>query len=182
MDSKEERMLGLFFNNPTRELHFSEILKEAGISRSKADRWLKRFIKEGLIRRVKHAGAMPYYVSRNGSPAYMNRKRIFALNQLYASGLLNHLSSLEEAKTVIVFGSFSRSDWYSGSDIDLFIYGKPTGLRLAEFETKLKREIQVFVCQDESELERMGEGLIRNILKGSRIKGELPLAQVSIHA
>jgi len=44
MESKEESVLELFFENPTREWHFEEILKEAAITRSKADAWLKKFI------------------------------------------------------------------------------------------------------------------------------------------
>mgnify|MGYP001559114311 CR=1 FL=1 len=121
MESKEERVLGLFFNEPTKEWHFEEIAREAKITRSKADRWLKQFIKDKVIRRIKERGKMPHYVSNCELPPYKNRKKLFALNKLYASGFLNHLASLPKARTVIIFGSFARSDWYSGSDIDLFI-------------------------------------------------------------
>ena len=99
MKSKEEQVLELFFNNPTREWHFEEILKEVNIARSKATGWLKQFMKEGLIMRIKERGKMPYYIGNYESPAYKNRKKIFALNKLYDSGFLNHLSSLQKAKT-----------------------------------------------------------------------------------
>ena len=53
MKSKQDQIIELFFEEPTRQWHFEEILKEADITRSKADLWLKRFIKEGTIKRVK---------------------------------------------------------------------------------------------------------------------------------
>jgi predicted nucleotidyltransferase len=182
MKSKEEIMLGLFFDNPTREWHFEEILREAKITRSKADRWLKRFIKEGFIRRIKEKGKMPYYVSTYKSPSYKNRKRIFALNKLYDSGLLNHLSSLPKVRTIVLFGSFARSDWHRDSDIDIFIYGEPEGLRLAKYEMKLHRDIQPFICRNLKELRKFGEGLIRNIIKGNLIKGNMDFVRVGINA
>ncbi|MBU4493276.1 MAG: nucleotidyltransferase domain-containing protein [Nanoarchaeota archaeon] len=182
MQSKEEKVVELFFESPTREWHFEEIVKGAKITRSKADRWLKQFIKEGLIKRIKKKGKMPYYISSYDSPKYKNRKRIFGLTKLYESGLLNHLGYLEKAKTIILFGSFSRSDWYKNSDIDIFIYGDPKGLRIVDYELKLHRDIQLFICQNKKDLSKLGEGLIRNIIKGNLIKGDMDFVRVGINA
>ncbi len=181
MESKEEKVLELFFNNPTRQWHFEEIVKEADLARSKADNWLKRFIGSKLIKKVKKKGSMPYYISMHNSPAYRNRKRLFASNKLYESGLLNHLSSLK-IHSVIIFGSYSRSDWYEESDIDIFIFGNPDGLKIAKYEQKLKRNIQLFIFRNAKELSRMGEGLIRNVLKGNLIAGNLDFLKVDINA
>lgn len=182
MQSKQEHVAELFFENPARQWHFEEILKEAKITRSKADRWLKKFIREGLIKRVKERSKLPYYISNYDSPTYKNRKRIFTLNRLYESGLLNHLYSLKKARTVILFGSFSRSDWYKNSDIDIFIYGDAEGLKIVDYELKLHRDIQLFICQNKEELTKLGSGLIRNILKGNLIKGNLDFIKVDINA
>ncbi|MFH1505781.1 MAG: nucleotidyltransferase domain-containing protein [archaeon] len=182
MKTKEDKIIRLFFEDPTREWHFEEILKEAGIARSKADRWLKRFVKEGLIRRIKEKGRMPFYISNHASLTYRNKKKMFALNNFYESGLLDHLGSLKKAKSVILFGSFSRSDWYRNSDIDLFIYGDPEGLKIADYELKLHKSIQLFVCKDKAELVKMGSGLMKSIIKGNIIKGNLDFIKVSVNA
>src|SRR3989344_2326846 len=171
MRSKENNLLELFFNSPTREWHFEEIVKEARIARSKVDRWLKQFKKEGLVKRIKEKGKMPYYISDYHSVAYQNKKKLFALNTLYNIGLLNHLASLAKAKSVILFGSFARSDWYKDSDLDIFIYGDPEGLSIAKYETKLHRDIQVFVADSKEDLKKLGLDLIKNIIKGNLIKG-----------
>jgi len=182
MESKEDQVLELFFNNPTKEWHFEEILKEAKITRSKADKWLKQFIKEKLIRKIKEKSKMPYYLGNYESPSYKNRKKLFALSQLYHSGFLDHLLSLPKAKTVILFGSFMRSDWYYNSDVDLFIHGEPEGLKLMNYELILHRNIQVFVCHNQKELNKFGEGFIRNIIKGNIIKGDADFLRVVVNA
>lgn len=182
MQSKEEKIIGLFFDNPTKEWHFEEIVKEGKIARSKADGWLKRFIREGLIRKIKKKGKMPYYISRYDSSEYKNKKKVFALDRLYKSGLLNHLDSLQKADTVILFGSYARSDWHKDSDIDIFIYGDPEGLKIASYELKLHKDIELFICESKKELKKLGMGLIKNIIKGSIIKGNLDFVEVDINA
>lgn len=182
MKSKENGMLELFFDNPTKEWHFEEILKEAKIARSKATGWLKQFIKEGIIHKVKEKGKMPYYMSDHNSAGYQNKKRIFALNRLYESGLLNHLAGLKKAKAVILFGSFSRWDWYKGSDIDIFIYGSPQGLSIAKYELVLHRDIQLFICENKKDLKKLGSGLVKNIVKGNLLKGDLDFVKVDANA
>ena len=182
MESKEEDIIELFYEEPTKEWHFEEIVKKAKITRSKADRWLKRFIKEGLIKRIKERNRMPYYTADFENPSYRNKKKLFALNRLYDCGLLNHLSSLKKARTVIIFGSLVRSDWYKDSDIDIFIYGNPEGLKTADYETKLHREIQLFICHNKKELDKFGEGLIKNIIRGIIIKGDIDFVKVGINA
>lgn len=182
MRSKQESVIELFFNNPTRQWHFEEILKEAKITRSKSNKWLKKFVKQGLVKRIKERSKMPYFISNYESPEYRNGKKIFALNKLHDSGLLNHLYSLEKASAVVIFGSFSRSDWYKDSDIDVFIYGNSEGLKIADYELKLHREIQLFICENKKELTKLGSSLIRNIIKGNLIKGNLDFIEVNINA
>jgi predicted nucleotidyltransferase len=182
MKSKENKLLWLFFENPAKEWHFEEIVKTAKIARSKADAWLKKFINEGLVRKIKEKGKMPYYNCDPNSPAYQNKKRIFAMNYLYETNFLNHLVSLKKAKTVIVFGSFTRWDWYAHSDIDLFVYGDSEGLNLPRYQSKLHREIQLFECKNKEEVGKLGEGLIANIIKGDIIKGDINFATVSASA
>jgi predicted nucleotidyltransferase len=182
MESKEPQVLELFFNYPTKEWHFEEILKSSKIARSKVDRWLKKLIKEQLIQRIKPRGEMPHYIGYAESAEYHNRKMIYALEQLHKTGLLNHLSSLKKAKAVILFGSFSRSDWNQDSDIDIFIYGEPDGLKIAPYELKLHRDLELFICKNNDELKTYNEGLLKNIIRGHLIKGNLDFIQVKTDA
>lgn len=180
--SKEKNIINLFFEYPTKHWHFEDILKEAKISRPQANLWLKKFIKGELIKKLKPKNKNPYYVSDYESPNYRNKKRLFALEKLNNSGFFRHLLKLEKAKTIILFGSLSRWDWYKDSDVDLFIYGNPEGLKIVDYELKLHREIQLFICQNKNELKKLGQGLIKNIINGYTIKGNIDFIGVDINA
>lgn len=180
--SKENQILELFFNMPTKHWHFEGILKKSGVSRSKANKWLDKFVKEKLIKRIKPRGVMPYYVGNYENPAYQNRKKVYALEKFYKSGFLDHLVRLPKAKTVLIFGSFSRWDWHEGSDIDLFIYGDDEGFEQATYRQKLHREIQVFTARTIEDLKKFGTGLIQNIISGHLVKGDIDFIEVTPRA
>ena len=177
---KDQPIIELFFNEPTKHWHFEEILKEAKISRPQAAHWLNVFVKESLIQKIKPKRKMPYYVSNYNHPNYQIKKKLFALQKMEHTGFLSHLTKLK-AKTIIIFGSFSRWDWYKGSDIDLFIYGgeEPD---LSTYRQKLNREIQVFTAKTKQDLKKIHAGLLQNILEGYRVKGSFDFVEVKAHA
>ena len=173
MASKEEFILVLFFNEPSRHWHFENIIKESKVSRSKVNKWLKKLESEGMIQHIKPEKKMPYFIGNFEDPRYQEKKRLFALEMLERKGLLSHLSSLPNAKTIILFGSMSRWDWYKDSDIDLFIYGDDAGFDRYEYWSILGREIQVFVCKNKEQVKKFPLGLLKNIIEGYIIKGGL---------
>ena len=123
---------------------------------------------------------MPYYIANYQHANYQTKKKLFALQMLEKTGLLAHLTTMD-AKTVIVFGSFSRWDWYKGSDIDVFIYGgeEPD---FSTYRQKLHREIQVFTAKTKKDLKKFHAGLLQNILEGYRVKGSFDFVSVKAHA
>ncbi|MCX6710573.1 MAG: nucleotidyltransferase domain-containing protein [Candidatus Woesearchaeota archaeon] len=170
--SREMDVLELFFNYPSKHWRFSEIKGSVSISDSKISRWLKKLAQQGIVRRVKFKGRMPYYVGNYEAAEYQNAKKVFALNRFYDTGFLNHLSSLQSAKSVIIFGSFGRADWHSGSDIDIFVYGSAAGLDVRGYSERLGRAIQLFVCGNRKDFGKLGSRLIKNIMLGNIIKGD----------
>ena len=180
MESKEEQVLEPFFNSP-KHWHFDELLKKADISRAQLVRWLKKFEKEGMIKRIKPKGKMPYYMHNFNNPSFQNRKKLFGLKKLNESGLFNHLLTLEGAKVVILFGSFSRFDWYGHSDIDIFIYGNDDEFEQGKYELKLDREIQVHNVKNKRDLKRIDK-MLPYIISGDFIKGSIQDLGVEINA
>ncbi len=171
--SKYEKILELFFNEGSKHWRFEEIVKKSGLSRDKANKWLKKFINKEFIKKIKENNRMPYYIGNFSSPVYKSKKRLYAFKKFYKSGFLPHLMSLEKAKTVIIFGSFARADWYTESDVDLFIYGDDSELEKGKYETKLNREIQLFSCRNSKDFKHLGTALLKNIISGYLIKGDL---------
>ncbi len=171
MRSKEEKVAELFLNEPTKHWHFSKIVKTANISERAASIWLRKLIKEKFIMKVRPKGKMPFFVSNHEDPAYINKKRIYALKQLYSSGLLDKLSLLEKAKAIVLFGSFARGDWHSESDIDIFIMGDPEDLKYGY--RALGREVQVHHCKNKQEIRKIESDLIKSVIKGYFVKGDV---------
>ena len=134
-----------------------------------------------MIKRVKQKGKMPYYVHDFQNPKFQIKKRLYAHQELASSGLLEHLASLPKAKVVILFGSFSRWDWYKDSDIDIFIFGSDDEFEQGKYELKLHRDIQVHAAKDKSDLKRI-DRMIPYIISGDFIKGSIQDLGVEVHA
>lgn len=166
----EEMVKALFFSEALKMWHFEDIISKSGASRERVNHFLKDLVKEKLVLRVKQKGRMPYYIANRDNPKFRIEKRLYGLEILQKTGLFEHLNSLENVKTAILFGSFSRGDWSKSSDIDLFIYGDDSNFRKGEFESKAKRQIQVFCYKNAKGIKKELElKVIENIAKGFNI-------------
>jgi len=171
MESKLDKVLELFFNTP-KHWHFEELRRKASISKPQLAQWLKILEKQKYLEKIK----------RNiESSAFRNRKKLFAKQRLQQSGLLDHLASLEQATVIIIFGSFSRWDWYDDSDIDIFIYGNDDNFQRGKYESIIKREIQVHNAQSSQDLQKIDK-LLPYIISGDFIKGSIQDLGVEVHA
>ena len=179
--SKEEQILGLILeNSPLKHWHFEEIVKKTNMTRAIVNKWLKRYQKEGLLKRIKETGKFPYFTAGINNPIYRSKKKLYMLTKLYQSGLIKDLITLEKAKTVVLFGSIARGDWYKGSDIDIFIYGTSKGFEKHKYELKLHRNIELHVFETKDEIKKVKSGLINNVINGYIIKGGIQdIAEVS---
>ncbi|MDP2750629.1 MAG: nucleotidyltransferase domain-containing protein [Nanoarchaeota archaeon] len=172
--SKEENVLKLILeNSPLKEWHFEDVVKEAKVTRLVANKWLKKYKSEGLLYHIKEKGKFPYFTVGSNNPFYYSLKRIYALEQLHKSGLIPKLLSLKTAKTVILFGSIAKGDWYKGSDIDVFVFGDISDFDKNIYEHKLKKKIELHVFQNKKEIDEVKTGLIKNVINGYVIKGQI---------
>lgn len=172
--SKEENVLRLILeNSPLKEWHFEEMVREAKVTKLVANKWLKKYALRGLIKHVKEKGKFPYYVVGANNPIYYSLKRVYALEQLHYSGLIPTLLSLKTARTIIIFGSIVKGDWYKDSDIDIFILGDISNFDKNIYELRLHKNIELHVFQNKKEIEEVKTGLIKNILNGYVIKGQI---------
>ena len=176
--SKEERVLELFFNEATKHWHFHDIVKSAKISDVVADKWLKKYCSSKIIKRIKPKGKMPYYIVNWDNEQYHNKKRLYAINRLYDSGLIHQLQSLKKVKTIVIFGSFARTDWHTKSDVDIFIFGNPEEFRFGTLWGGLgiqgkSREVSVHSYPTLEKIRGIHSGLMKNVVKGFFVKGNI---------
>jgi len=172
--SKEEQILVLILeNSPLKHWHFEEIVKKTNIARAAVNKWLNKYQKEGLLKKIKENGKFPYFTVGSNNPVYQSKKRIYMLTKLYQSGMIKDLISLGKAKTIILFGSIARGDWYKDSDIDIFIYGTSKGFEKIKYELELHRDIELHVFETINEIKKVKSGLINNVINGYVIKGSI---------
>ena len=172
--SKEENVLELILeNSPLKEWHFEEIVREAKVTKAVANKWLKKYVEEGVLHRIKEKGRFPYFTVGSNNQSYYSRKRLYALEQIYKSGLIRQLLSLKRAKTVIIFGSLIKGDWYKDSDVDLFVYGKAEAFDKNLYESKLGRNIELHIFEDKRDIAKVKTGLIKNVMNGYLVKGQI---------
>src|SRR3989344_9697692 len=99
--SKEENVLKLILeNSPLKEWHFKEIVREAKITKLVANKWLKKYVSNGLLKHTKEKGKFPYFTAGSNNPIYYSFKRVYALEQLHKSGLIPKLLSIKSARTI----------------------------------------------------------------------------------
>lgn len=172
--SKEENVLKLILeNSPLREWHFQEITREAKITKLAANKWLKKYTAEGLLYHIKEKNRFPFFTVGANNPIYYSLKRVYFLNQLHKSGFFPKLLSLKTAKTIILFGSMIKGDWYKDSDIDIFVLGNVSNFDKNLYELKLHRNIEFHIFQDKEDVLKIKTGLINNIINGYVVKGQI---------
>jgi predicted nucleotidyltransferase len=171
--SKENNFLELILeNSPLKEWHFEELMQKSNLTKASTNKWLKKYTKINLLKQIKERNKFPYYIVQSNNPVYYSLKRIYILNQLQESGLLKELLSIE-AKTIIIFGSTIKGDWYKNSDIDIFIFGNFRKFNKNIYELLLKRNIELHLFQNKEELNEIKSGLLNNIINGYVLKGQI---------
>jgi len=158
--------------------HFSDVVKTTGVSENISGKWLRQFQKDGLIKRVKPKGKMPYFTGNYDNPQFIGRKKLYAMQKLYDTGLIQKLQKLRDAKAIILFGSYVRTDWNSESDVDVFVYGDSGRFKNDRLWGGLgflgkSRTVQVHTFNTKKEMREVKSGLFKNIIRGYVVKGDI---------
>jgi predicted nucleotidyltransferase len=125
------------------------------------------------LKKIKPEGRFSHYTAGQKNPVYYSHKRLYAMQQLYTSGLIQKLLSMESAKTIVIFGSMIKGDWYKDSDIDIFILGKSPDFDRKAYESRLGRDIELHVFHGERDMKDVKTGLLKNVMNGYLIKGSM---------
>lgn len=172
--SKEDKILKLILeNSPLKEWHFNKIVKEANVTKAIANKWLKKYVTQGILKKVKEKGKFPYFTVGSKNPNYISLKKLYAHKLLHESELIPDLMKEESANTVIIFGSFAKGDWYKDSDIDIFVLGNIPNIKRKVYEKKIGKRIEVHEFKNIDEIKKIKTGLISNVINGILVKGRI---------
>ena len=161
--------LRLFFKIPEGEFHIREISRKTGLHPNTVLKEVRLLAGEGLLK-VKRAGNLKQ-VQANRGDLFIRLKRIDNIKKVMFSGILGYLFSQYGAPDAIVlFGSYSRGEDTSTSDIDIaVITNKELQSDLSGFEKFLHRKIQIH----EIRIGKVGKGFRTNLINGIVLMGYL---------
>ncbi|OYT32192.1 hypothetical protein B6U93_02410 [Candidatus Woesearchaeota archaeon ex4484_78] len=163
------KILKLFLNSPTESFRLRELSRLSNISPLSVMNYLKKFEKEGLIKRfVKRK--IPFYQAERDNEKFILYQKLSIIYELHESGLVDDLWDKLSPEAIILFGSFAKGEAVESSDIDIFIIGKEKKIDLTEFEKKLNKKIHLMF---EPNLKNISKELKNNLINGVVLKGFL---------
>ncbi len=140
----KEKILGCFYKNKTKELYFSEILRETKLTQNTTLRHLEVLKKENLILSTKKIGNTYYKINPKNIQiyslfSYFDYKKFNELPNVRKRAISEFLDKVEEKPLIsLIFGSTAKGTFSKESDIDLLLIYNKKG----EQQEKLKREIE----------------------------------------
>jgi predicted nucleotidyltransferase len=163
----------LFFDSPEKSFHIREIARLTGLSAPGVIKILKKLKEENLLESERDKVVENVRVTKS-QKFFLTKKSNNTLS-LFDSGLISYLKDkYEEPEAIVVFGSYSRGEDSSGSDIDIAVVTKKEmDLDLKQFEEYLRRKVSIYEIQvDSSEKE-----FLNNLANGTVVYGFLRVLQ-----
>lgn len=156
------------------KLNQRQIAKNLKISPTAIAKSLPTMEKEGLIKVTRNANINLNYVELNrDNQKTMLLKRAENLKLIYELNLVDFLEEEFPGTTIILFGSYSRGEDTTTSDIDIAIIGaKEKHIDLSIFEKKLERKILINHYQ---KLKEVHKELRENLCNGIVLAGGIEL-------
>ena len=163
-----QKVLEIFFENPSKEFHLRELSRLLKFSMPTIISTTNELYKENLI--VKNKGkVLTRTIANRENINFLRHKRLYNLERIYTSGIVDYLSNVyNHPKTIILFGSYSRGEDTEASDIDIaIITKKKLSLELTKYENILKRRVNIH----EVDLGAVSDEFKANLANGIVLEG-----------
>ena len=144
------KVMEIFLKHPEMKFHLRELERMTKLSMPGARKIAIKLEKEGLLESKKEKMVKNFYASRNEK--FTQLKRAYNIYSIFNLGLLDKLrKEYEEPEAIILFGSYSRGEDITQSDVDIAIITKKhKELNLLEFEKRLARNIKIYEIRVET--------------------------------
>ena len=167
-------ILKYFFEEPEREFHLREIARLAGLSPSTASEHLSSLVANKVIT-AKASKGFKIFKPNTSNVLYKDAKLFYNIFCIRNSGLIDYLiEEFTHPKSVILFGSFRKSENIPASDIDIFIETPvKKEIDMSVFEKKLRHTVQLFQFsrKDMENMKKENKELFNNIANGIVLEG-----------
>jgi predicted nucleotidyltransferase len=163
-----QKVLSVFFENPSRTFHLRELSRLLRKSLPTVMTATDELAKEQLITKTK-GSVMTTLTANRDKEQFIRKKRLYNLESIYESGLLEALKkAYNNPKTIVLFGSFSRGEDIEKSDIDIAVNtSKKPNATFQPSEAKLKRPVSVHPF----EFDHLNTEFRTNLMNGLVLEG-----------
>ena len=161
--------MDFIFGNPESWVHLRNIAKKLDMSPNTARSAVEALLKDKLLEKRKEGNLIQVRADFE-SENYKVEKKIGNLRSVYKSGIVDYLDNYYSPQAIVLFGSFSRGEDTSGSDVDLgIITSEKKRPDLAKFEKKIGRNINLSLFTRKE----VSDEFFANIINGIVLKGVL---------
>ena len=167
------RTLEVFFLGPSKEHYLMDISREARLAHTSVKENIRKLVGLGLLsQRIERKGKrkFPLYRANNENKSYRSHKKLYNLESLLESGVVEFIEESLAPKSMVLFGSYARGEDTEESDIDLFVECEGEELDLGRFEKKLHRKLELHFNKNFTSYPKE---LKNNIINGMVIFGYL---------
>lgn len=150
--------------NPEIWTHIRKLAKELCVSPNTIRKYAHELEGQGLIEKREYNTMIEYRGNLN-SPSFTRKKLLLNMSNLYDSGLIDYLSDHYFGSAVILFGSYSKGEDLSSSDIDIAIISDSTSaIDVSHFEDILHRSISLHLVTFRKVSKEFQQTLINGIV------------------
>lgn len=174
MDNKS-KVLKEIFNSYPDSLHIRLLARKTGLNQNTIINITNKLAEEKIITREKDNETNKVSIKGNrDNPMFLVRRKLFNIERVYESGIVDYLNDSLHYPAIILFGSFAKAENRKGSDIDLFIISDDKTMPdISQFEERLGAGIEVFIHtkKEFNELKKTSKELINNVMNGFILSG-----------
>ena len=168
----EQEVFSLLCVKAGEKLSQREIAHLLNVSPTAVANSLKK-LKEKNLLKIEKTKTINFISFNRDEQKALELKRVENLRNIYTSGLSDYLFNALPGGTIILFGSYSRGEDTSRSDIDIAVIGRKNKLLdLEKYEKNLKRKINVNFYDSWAEIHKH---LKNNLLNGILLHGSVDL-------
>lgn len=165
--SNRTRVLEQFFDKPRHSFLIRELSRKTGLAQTAVKNHLKQLIEDKLVTEEKN-GLYPTYIANILDKQYRLLKKQNMIIRL--TTLIEHIEIELNPNCIVLYGSASRGEDISTSDIDIFVQARESDLDLGNYEKELNRKINIFF---EEKLDKLNKELLNNLINGIVLEGYL---------
>ncbi len=167
-DSRNKRLIAeTIFLNPGEEFHVRGLAEETGVSPSTVSRVVKDLEERGIVETERD---VKMSIRASETSLFRDYKLAFNLWRLAETGLIERLEEEAVPEAIVLFGSYSRGEDSSGSDIDIAVVnGRDLDIETSRYEGELGREISLHSV----DLDDVKKNFLETLSNGIVLRGYL---------